>query len=195
MNSLAAILAPFGLLFPGASGPLHPDAVESRAVQLTEQAALAKGSDGRALRLLPKAYLPFLSPQQTPIFEQVRIEQRVIIRIAPRPGPLGQNATTLQPQRSAAPRYQERPLGNCLTTQSIAGVRAESGNRLLLFLRDRRMVFATLEKACSAGDFYSGFYMENSRDGQLCVDRDQLHARNGAKCQVSRLSHLVRVVE
>ncbi len=86
-------------------------------------------------------------------------------------------------------------MGDCLPAQSIAGVHAEDSNRLLLFLRDRRLISATLEKACSARDFYSGFYMENSRDGQLCVDRDQLHARSGAKCEVARLSQLVRVVE
>jgi hypothetical protein len=194
MNSLAAILASFGLLFPVASAPFHPDALEKADRRLTEQAALEGLPEGRA-RLLPAAYLPFLLPQRTPVFEQVRIQQRVIIRIAPRPGPVRQNLTTTLPPRSSQPRYLERPIGDCLPVQSIAGVHAEGSNRLLLFLRDRRLVSATLEKACSARDFYSGFYMENNRDGQLCVDRDQLHARNGAKCEVARLRQLVRVTE
>lgn len=194
MNSLAAILASFGLLFPLASAPLHPGALAEESARLTEQAALADQPKGRVVRL-PAAYLPFLVPQRTPVFEQVRIQQRVFIRIAPRAGPARQNLTTSLPARSSQPRYLERPMGDCLPAQSIAGVHAEGSNRLLLFLRDRRLISATLEKSCSARDFYSGFYMENSRDGQLCVDRDQLHARSGAKCEVARLSQLVRVVE
>ena len=195
MNSLAAILAPFGLLFPTGSAPVHPDAIQSHAVQLTERAALESASGDRTRRLLPSAYLPLLVPQRTPVFEQVRIQQRVIIRIAPQSGPIRQNLTPSLAPRSSQPRYQERPIGDCLPLQSIAGVQAEGSNRLLLFLRDRRLISATLEKSCSARDFYSGFYMESSRDGRLCVDRDQLHARSGAKCEVSRLSQLVRVVE
>lgn len=194
MNSFAAILASFGLLFPSTSGPRQPDGLEDDA-RLTEQAALAETSEGRAVRLLPSAYLPFLVPQQMPVFEQVRIQQRVIIRIAPQPGPVRQDFTSTLVPRGSQPRYLERPIGDCLPVQSIAGVHAEGSNRLLLFLRDRRLISATLEKSCSARDFYSGFYMENSRDGQLCVDRDQLHARSGAKCEVARLSQLVRVVE
>lgn len=194
MNSLAALLASVALLFPTTSGPLHPEALEDDA-RLTEQAALERSSQGAAARLLPVAYLPFLVPQRTPVFEQVRIQQRMIIRIAPRSGPVRQNLTTSLAPRSSQPRYVERPVGDCLQVQSIAGVHAEGNDRLLLFLRDRRLISATLEKACSARDFYSGFYMENSSDGRLCVDRDQLHARSGAKCEVARLSQLVRVVE
>ncbi|OBX19052.1 hypothetical protein A9995_07830 [Erythrobacter sp. QSSC1-22B] len=195
MNSLAVILASFGLVFPVASAPFHPDALEDQRVRLTEEAALTSLSQGRAIRLLPAAYLPFLAPQQPPVFEQVRIERRVTVRIAPRPGPVRENLVTSLAPRGSQPRYLERPIGDCLPVQSIAGVHAEGSNRLLLFLRDRRLISATLEKACSARDFYSGFYMENSRDGQLCVDRDQLHARSGAKCEVARLSQLVRVIE
>lgn len=202
MNSLAAILATFGLLFPPASGPLHPDAladalaeVRQDGARLTEREALAASSELRAGRLLPAAYLPYLVPQRHPVREQVRIQQRVIIRIAPRPGPVRENLTASLAPRSSQPRYLERSIGDCLSVQSIAGVHAEGNNRLLLFLRDRRLISAMLEKSCSARDFYSGFYMENSRDGKLCVDRDQLHARSGAKCEVQRLSQLVRVIE
>lgn len=194
MNSLAAIFASFGLLFPSTGGPLHRAALEADA-RLTEEAALAVSSEGRSVRLLPSAYLPFLVPQRAPAIQQVRIQQRVIIRITPRPGPVRRDFTATLPPRSSQPRYLERPIGDCLAVESIAGVHAEGSNRLLLFLRDRRLISATLEKACSARDFYSGFYMENSRDGQLCVDRDQLHARSGAKCEVSRMRQLVRVVE
>ncbi len=119
----------------------------------------------------------------------------MIIRIAPRQGPVRQNLTTSLLPRSSQPRYLERPIGDCLPVQSIAAVHAEGDNRLLLFLRDRRLISARLEKSCSARDFYSGFYMEDSPDGRLCVDRDRLHARSGAKCEVARLSQLVRVVE
>ena len=195
MNSLAAILASFGLLFPTAGGPYRPESPVDAGAHLTEQAALAETPEGRSVPLLPAAYLPFLTPQRTPSAEQVRIERRVIVRISPRPGPMRQNLTATMVPRSSQARYLERPMGDCLPVQSIAGVQAEGSNRLLLFLRDRRLISATLEKACSARDFYSGFYVENSSDGQLCVDRDQLHARSGAKCEVARMSQLIRVAE
>ena len=52
---------------------------------------------------------------------------------------------------------------------------------------------AQLEKACSARDFYSGFYVEPSRDGNLCVSRDELQSRSGAKCELSALHRLEAV--
>ena len=90
-------------------------------------------------------------------------------------------------------RYQERKIGKCVSVDDIAGVQTGSGDRLVLFLRDRRMVSARLEKACRARDFYSGFYLERSKDGKLCIERDKLQSRAGANCEVDRLRELVPV--
>lgn len=126
---------------------------------------------------------------QPPDAGQVRIEQRIIWRIAPKPGPSRQALTAIAPQPN---RMVERRMGDCVPMNMITGGRAQSGSRLLLFLRDRRLVAADLEKACSARDFYSGFYVDKpDADGQLCADRDRILARSGARCEISRFRLLV----
>lgn len=123
---------------------------------------------------------------------QVRIEQHIIWRIAPMPGPARQNLTAINPPPPAMPRMIERKMGECIPMASIAGGRPQSGSRLLLFMRDRRWVAANLEKACSARDFYSGFYVDKpNQDGKLCVDRDRILARNGARCEISSFRLLI----
>ena len=69
----------------------------------------------------------------------------------------------------------------------------DTGNRLLLYLRDRRLVSAQLERACSARDYYSGFYFEPNDDGRLCIERDRLLSRTGARCSLSNMAQLVPV--
>jgi hypothetical protein len=86
---------------------------------------------------------------------------------------------------------RERKIGRCLSITKIAGVRVIEDDRLLLHLRDRRLVSARLDKACRAQEFYSGFYVERSRDGRLCVNRDMLRSRSGTSCELSRLRELV----
>jgi len=118
---------------------------------------------------------------------QVRIEERVIIRVQPgirrsAPPPLP------RPEQS---RWRERSVGKCLPLYGLGGVRVEDDERLLLFLRDKRVIRARLDRACSAREFYSGFYVERSADGRLCAGRDLLLARSGASCSLTRLRLLV----
>lgn len=82
-------------------------------------------------------------------------------------------------------------MGKCVDIGDISGVQPDRGGRLMLFMRDQRIVAAELEKACSARDFYSGFYIDKNDDGRLCVSRDRLQSRSGAKCQLSRMRRLV----
>lgn len=123
---------------------------------------------------------------------QVRIEQRIIWRVSPVPGPARESLMALTPAPPSAPRMVERKMAECIPMSSIAGGRPERGSRLLLFLRDRRLVAADLEKACSARDFYSGFYVDKpNSDGKICADRDRILARNGARCEISSFRQLV----
>ena len=125
--------------------------------------------------------------------QQVRIEQRTIIRITP----FGVTREMLAdlPQAPLATRFRERKVGKCVAIAGIAGVQIGGDDRLMLFMRDQRMIGASLEKACRARDFYSGFYLERNSDGQLCVDRDMIHSRSGASCSLSRLRQLVAIEE
>ena len=126
---------------------------------------------------------------------QVRIEQRVIIRISPQRRTTRNSLLARLPQRGLTTRYEEREMDRCLPVNRIAGVQTGNGNRLLLFLSNQQIVSLNLERACRAREFYSGFYIERNEDGQLCVDRDQLQSRSGAKCDVERMMELVAVEE
>jgi len=123
---------------------------------------------------------------------QVRIERRVTIRIAPYRQSSRNSLLAQLPRRGVTRSFEEREMAGCVPVSGIAGVQTGTGNRLLLFLRDQRIISLNLERGCEARDFYSGFYVERSEDGRLCVKRDQLQSRSGAKCEVERMRRLVR---
>jgi hypothetical protein len=89
--------------------------------------------------------------------------------------------------------YQEVEQGSCVPIGSIAGVAPVQSNRLLLFMRDRQVLSAALDKACDAQAFYSGFYVERSEDGMLCKGRDMLQSRAGTSCEVAQFNRLVAI--
>lgn len=142
---------------------------------------------------------PFLGPRE-PVQHQVSIEQHIIIRItplgpgangprgAPPPGP--PPFTPLHRPKSRAAKAPE--IGTCVPASSIAGVEVTPKSRLLLYLRDQRIVTAQLEKGCSPDEFYSGFYVERTLDGQICSGRDRLHSRSGTVC---RLTHFRQIAD
>ncbi len=88
-------------------------------------------------------------------------------------------------------KYREKKIGKCLPMNNILGVQMYQGRELDLITRDRKRIRARLEKKCQARSFYSGFYMEKSKDGKICVDRDMLHSRTGSKCEIDRFRQLV----
>ena len=125
---------------------------------------------------------------------QVRIQQRVIIRISPSSAAAReQMMANLQRRENEASRqsFEEVKHDDCITITDIAGVTATRDNRLLLFMRDRKVLAASLERTCTAQAFYSGFYVERSDDGRLCIKRDRLQSRAGANCQLAALNRIV----
>lgn len=138
---------------------------------------------------------PFpLDPFQPLSAEQVSIQQRVTIRINPRPAPMALDAMLSDGEIDrSGPRYAERKMGKCLAMNSISGVQPIDNSRLLLFLRDRRMVTARLEKGCQGREFYSGFIVARNSDAQICAGRDRLQSRSGMGCQVSGFRQVVQL--
>lgn len=124
---------------------------------------------------------------------QVRIEQRVIIRISPQRQTNRNNLLASLPPRGLNTRFVEQEMDECVPLSRISGVQTGNGSRLLLYLSDSRVVSLNLERACRARDFYSGFYVERTEDGQLCASRDELQSRSGAKCEVETMRQLVAV--
>lgn len=204
MSLAAALLAPFALLLPVAEATQWaPEADSAASVtersdrdRVREDDSLQIASDSReplavqfgAESFATRSFLPRSA-------NQVRIEQSLRIRIEPQgpssPPRYRPDMLVGIPQRSVSENFVERRMGKCIPIGNIAGVQPSGGNDLILYLRDRRMVRAQLERECRARDFYSGFYLSHSSDGRLCVDRDTLQSRSGANCKLSELRQLV----
>lgn len=122
---------------------------------------------------------------------QVRVERRIVVRIAPSSDATRARMLSELPRRDLRSAFEEVEHGNCIAVADIVGVQPVDEDHLLLFTRDRTILSAALERSCSARAFYSGFYVERSDDGRLCVSRDQLHSREGSTCQVSSFRRLV----
>jgi len=191
MNAFVAFLSPLALLLPAVAGKL-PAVRDDLSVH-----EAAEHEDGqRGFDALPSEPFEVLKEARGPLqLGQVRIEQRVIIRISPGTGAAReQMLADLRRQGPAATAYQEEKLNGCIAVSNIAGMEpAPEQNRILLFMRDRRILSAALERACNARDYYSGFYVERNEDGQLCARRDLLQSRAGASCKVAQLNRLVAV--
>ena len=187
MNSLLAILAPIAVMLPGLAG--------IEAAQRTAPHAFDMPANVTPAPTVPQSIDPVVPPKAADVVaetdepvRQVSIEQRITIRVSPRN--IAPTALAAIPMAPDAPRTSWKKMGKCLPVSAIAGVQT-SGDKLVLYLRDNRIVSATLEKACRAADFYSGFYLARSEDGKLCTGRDQLLSRSGANCQLSGLRQLV----
>lgn len=183
MSSISAILATFALLLP------NPAAVSG--TQDVDRLLPRETSAEQAPQTVSPGWLMLEAVQTAAVNQQIRIERRVTIRISPNVPANARNLVADLPRGALPTNFVERKMGKCVPVNSIAGVQPTRDNRLMLYLRDQRIISASLEKSCSARDFYSGFYVEQNSDGLLCVDRDKLHSRTGANCEVDRMRHLV----
>lgn len=204
MSLAAALLAPFALLLPVAEATQWMPEVDP-ASSVTEHPDPDLVRDGNAIHVASDSRDSHMSSLGGQGFgtrsflphkaNQVRIEQSLRIRIAPQ-GPVSppRNRPDMLvgiPQRTVGESHVERRMGRCIPIGNIAGVQPDGGNDLILYLRDRRMVRAQLERECRARDFYSGFYLSRSSDGRLCADRDMLQSRSGANCKISEMRQLI----
>jgi hypothetical protein len=122
-------------------------------------------------------------------FYQVRIDQRVIVRLPSQP--VVATGSALKKTSAVPIRYKEEKIGKCLWIDKLAGSRVSTKQSLELLTRDGVLIRAYLGDGCLAREFYAGAYMERPYDGKLCVDRDLLHARTGAKCEVDKFRLLI----
>lgn len=188
MSSFVNLVAASGWLFSfGTADPVVPSGVWTAAV-IPAASPLVVGEPATG------AFGVFIAEGIIDdSWNQVRVEQRMIIRIAPR-----MSGSMLAPppdprftRQLEQPRFFERKTDKCLPIASIAGVQIESQDRLLLVTRSRKLIGASLEKSCRARDFYSGFYVDRSEDGRLCAGRDTIHSRAGVNCAITKMRELV----
>lgn len=197
MNFAAALFAPLLLVLP-AVGAIERAAPAEEAAGADPSATAP--ADAHAWPAPPASDVAPGGPLARVLIDrvgpddawQVRIEQRMQIRIAPRAAMPVRPDMLVDMRRRDEPReLSEKKIGKCVSIAGIAGVQPDRSNRLLLYMRDRRLVSAELERSCRARDFYSGFYLARSADGKLCIDRDSLLSRSGMNCKLTRIRQLV----
>lgn len=162
---------------------------------LAEDAISSEGGELPAVGLqrMPDSFIAIDRNWRADEQMQVRIEQRVIIRIAPSSPAVREEMLARLPRREMTAQFHEVKDDRCLPINIIAGVAPVQSNRLLLFMRDHRVLSASLDRACEAQAFYSGFYVERSEDGMICSGRDLIRSRAGTSCEVAQFNRLVAV--
>ena len=73
----------------------------------------------------------------------------------------------------------------------LAGAAFTRADSVDLFMRGGRRMRAQLDDNCPALDFYSGFYLTPTRDGQVCGGRDTIRTRSGGQCDIERFREMV----
>lgn len=134
--------------------------------------------------MLHAAIFLLLTPGGAPVaLAQLSIEQRVIIRV-----PL---ARPLRAPPPAAVEWEEKKGPKCIAIRSIRQAAVTSRSGVDLILSNSHRYRARMTKGCRSADFFSGFYLEPSRDGSLCAGRDNLHSRSGMECEIDSFKRLV----
>ena len=124
-------------------------------------------------------------PVRVPVlYAQVVIEQRAVVRVRPVMAPPPNSNVQRQ-------RWVEKKGPGCIRTNMLAGALISSTDSVDLILRGGARLRARLEKTCSSIDFYQGFYVKPSKDGQICQDRDLIRSRVGGECQIQDFRLLV----
>lgn len=172
------LLVGLALLFPGSAVSIETPASGSREIAV------------------PHAGLPRVG--HMPSGFQIVIERQLIIRIPARPSSLTNfsAAEAGSAPRRASPKpivWRETKAPKCVPMRSLLGIQAVQRDSIDLITRDNERLRARLNRGCRALDFYSGFYLKASKDGRLCADRDALHARSGAECEVEKFRLMVPV--
>ena len=144
-------------------------------------------------RMLRPAVTPVVFPDFVTAWRQeaaqVRVTRRVIIRV-PRRENAVQSMLGVQ-SRKRGLIYAEKRMGRCIPIKYILAMHRSSEVSLDFLLAGDSIVRAYLDDDCSARDFYSGLYIERPKDSRLCAERDLIHARSGAKCEIEKFRRLV----
>jgi hypothetical protein len=112
---------------------------------------------------------------------QITIQRTTIVRVPA--------LTPFVPPRQLKWKEQKGP--KCLPMSALAGAAIIAPDAVDLMMRGGARIRAKLEKSCSSMDFYSGFYVKPSSDGQMCQSRDTIHSRAGGECGIDKFKLLV----
>lgn len=109
---------------------------------------------------------------------QLTIEQSLIVRVPRRvpPKPL---------------KWKSKKGPKCVPMAAIAGAAVVADDAIDLALRGGQRLRAHFSSSCPALDYYSGFYILPTEDGNICADRDVIRTRAGGQCEILRFRKLV----
>ena len=117
---------------------------------------------------------------------QLTVRERIVIRV-PRLDPrAGRDA----PAPPVPVKWKEEKGPKCVPIAALRGAAFGGDDGVDFVLAGNRRVRAKLEDDCPALDFYSGFYLKPTADGQMCADRDAIRSRSGAVCPIDRFRTL-----
>lgn len=130
-------------------------------------------------------------------FQNIVVQERIMIRV-PAARPITSGFRSSQRISNAEPRsvprqivWQEKKAPRCIPMRDLVGVQFVQSDGFDLVTRDKQRLRASLKSNCRAANFYSGFYMKESKDGMMCAGRDMLQSRSGTSCTVERFRKLV----
>ena len=89
--------------------------------------------------------------------------------------------------------WKEKRGPKCIGADKLAGAMISAPDAVDLVLKGNHRVRAILSDECEALDFYSGFYLKPSADGQVCAGRDVIRARSGVSCPIDAFRTLKAV--
>jgi len=123
------------------------------------------------------------SPADPIQFAQVMIREQILIRVPSR---------FRQAQQMAEEQidWKEKKGPKCVPMKLISGATLLSENSVDLIFKDKSRVRAKLEQSCPALDYYYGFYIRPTKDGQICADRDTIRSRMGGECGIDKFKLL-----
>ena len=114
------------------------------------------------------------------------VRQQIIIRVQ-------RGARPATPAGARLIDWQEGRGPRCVSAGRIAGATLRGQNSVDLILRDSSRIRARLENSCPALDYYYGFYLNATEDGQICADRDFIRSRVGGQCRIDQFRTLTPV--
>jgi hypothetical protein len=124
---------------------------------------------------------PPASKQMRPAGGRMSLREQIIIRI-----PTGLRRASPE----SAARWRERSGPRCVPANRIIGAAHPGAGSVDLIFRDQSRVRVRLNRGCAALDYYRGFYVSATEDGQICADRDAIRARTGGECQIDQFRRL-----
>lgn len=111
-------------------------------------------------------------------YSQITVQQTLIVKMPKRP------------VKQKPIKWKARRGPKCIAMTSIAGAAVVADDAIDLVMRGGQRLRAQFSSRCPALDYYSGFYVLPTEDGQICADRDIIRTRSGGQCEIERFRKL-----